>query len=179
MLTKQEPFNQRGAKCSTPLHGSISTARSSLVPLSSVRPPSSIHSLTLSHTHTYTHHDFLPVKHATEAKLFFLRIYNPKGSSRKRRQKELFINPRAVAGSTQDGHHSAFHSPEETGGVSAGWHQIHLDGIRTWTCGLGPGLSGIKSIFKEQLNHQAVWWKHTFKPRIIMAQDTSEIIKSA
>lgn len=30
-------------------------------------------------THTYSGNDFLPVKHATEAKLLFLRIYNLKG----------------------------------------------------------------------------------------------------
>lgn len=47
--------------------------------------------------HTCTHtlsNVFLPVKHATEAKLLFLRIYNPKGSSSKKKQlKELFIKP--------------------------------------------------------------------------------------
>lgn len=45
--------------------------------------------------HTCTHalsNDFLPVKHATEAKLLFLRIYNPKGSSSKKKatQRALY-----------------------------------------------------------------------------------------
>lgn len=46
------------------------------------------------------HRHSSPAKHATEAKLLFLRIYNPKDSRKRRKKghlKELFIKLGAVA----------------------------------------------------------------------------------
>lgn len=64
----------------------------------SARAPSSNQPPPPLHTRAHTpFNDFLPVKHATEAKLLFLRIYNPEGSVAKKKKKrwlkELFIKP--------------------------------------------------------------------------------------
>lgn len=56
----------------------------------SARAPSSNQPPPPLHTRAHTpFNDFLPVKHATEAKLLFLRIYNPEGSVAKKRKKKV------------------------------------------------------------------------------------------
>lgn len=88
VLREQEAFNHREAECSTSLRGihHYSPVLSAFI----LNPPSPQPPDAPS-SHTYTpSNDFLPVEHATEAKLLFLRIYNPKGSSKKVAERALY-----------------------------------------------------------------------------------------
>ena len=103
VLREQEPFNHRKATCSTSLHCIHHHSPVLLDPsifnpsfLIPPTPPLARHPnppTPFSLTHTCTHtpsNDFLLVKHATEAKLLLLRIYNPKGSGKKATERTLY-----------------------------------------------------------------------------------------
>lgn len=87
VLKEQGPFNHRKAKCSTSLHGihhhSPVLPDPSIFNPSFLTPPLPLLAIQTPQIHTQPPNDFLPVRHATEAKLLFLRIYNPKGLRQK------------------------------------------------------------------------------------------------